>query len=113
MAGEFDEKNEAGLELSKDLIKTILDSPERPSTPSQRKRTHTLVLRTPTKPATPPRPPPPRASTPIEEDLYELPTSTAPARLTPGGRPQRERVQTERIKAARRAGWLPEAQARE
>jgi hypothetical protein len=33
MAGEFDEENEAGLELSKDLIKTILDSPERPSTP--------------------------------------------------------------------------------
>jgi len=50
---------------------------------------------------------------PIKEDLYELPASTAPARLALGGRPRRERVQTERVKAARRAGWLPEAQARE
>jgi hypothetical protein len=118
-AGEFDEDdedddtNEAGSELSENLIETVPDSPERPSTPHHRKRTHTLVSRTPTKPATPPRPPPPRASTPIEEDSYELPASTAPARLAPGGRPRRERVQTERVKAARQAGWLPEAQARE
>src|SRR5271155_4916804 len=115
-AGEFDEDdetNKAGLELSKDLIGTVPDLPERPSTPPQRKRTHTLVSRTPTKPATPPQPPPPRASNPIEEDPYELPASTAPARLAPGGRPRRERVQTERAKAARRAGWLPEEQARE
>jgi MULE transposase domain len=110
-AGEFDE-DEEGEEDDED-DETNKAGLERPGTPPQRKRTHTLVSRTPTKPATPPRPPPPRASTPIEEDLYELPISTAPARLTPGGRPQRERVPTERAKIARRAGWLPEEQARE
>jgi hypothetical protein len=87
MAGEFDDEDEAGLELSEDLIETALDLPERPGTPIQRKRTDTLVLRTPTKLVTPPRPPPPRALTPIEEDPYELPASTTPARLTLGGRP--------------------------
>ena len=119
-AGEFDEEeeeedetNDAGLELPEDTIETVPNSSERLSTPLQRKRTHTLVSRTPTKPPTPPRPPPPRASTPIEEDSYELPASTAPTRLAPGSRPRRERVQTELVKAARRAGWLPEAQARE
>jgi hypothetical protein len=115
-AGEFDEDdetNEISPELSRDLIETVSDSSDRPSTPLLRKRTHTLVSRTPTKPATPPRPPPPRASTPIEEDSYELPASTAPAKLAPGGRPRRVRVQTDRVKAARRAGWLREPQARE
>jgi hypothetical protein len=118
-AGEFnkedeeEEINKTGLELPEDTTETVPDSPERPSTPPQRKRTHTLVSRTPTKPATPPRPPPPRASTPIEEDPHELPASTAPARLAPDGRPRRERVETERATIARRAGWLPKAQARE
>ena len=109
---EEEEINMAGLELPEDTTETVPNSPERSSTPPQRKRTHTLVSRTPTKPATPPRPPPPRASTPIE-DPYELPASTAPARLAPDGRSRRERVQTERATIARRAGWLPKEQARE
>jgi hypothetical protein len=96
--------NEASPELSEDLIETVPDSQERPSTPPRRKRTHTLVSRTPTKPATPPQHSPQRASNPIEEDPYEPPASTAPTRLAQGGRPRRERVQTERVKAARRAG---------
>ena len=118
-AGEFTEEeeeeeiNKAGLELPGDTIGTVPDLPGRPGTPPQRKQTHTLVSRTPTKPATPPRPPPPRASTPIEKDPRELPASTAPARLAPEGRPRRERVQTERATIARRAGWLPKAQPRE
>src|ERR1700728_2084452 len=33
-----------------DTIETMPDSPERPGIPPQRKRTHTLVSRTPTRP---------------------------------------------------------------
>ena len=87
MAGEFDE----GTEDDED-DETNKAGLERPSTPPQRKRTQTLVSRTPTKPVTPSRPPPPRASISIEEDPYELPASTAPARLAPDGRSRRERV---------------------
>src|SRR5271156_6499389 len=110
---EEEEINMAGLELPEDTTETVPNSPERSSTPPQRKRTHTLVSRTPTKPVTPPRPPLPRALTPIEEDPHELSASTAPARLAPDGRPRRERVETERATIARRAGWLPKAQVRE
>jgi hypothetical protein len=46
---EEEETNKAGLELPEDTIENVPGLPERPSTPPQRKRTHTLVLRTPTK----------------------------------------------------------------
>src|SRR3981189_2736111 len=48
-------------------LQRIEDSAEdepRLSTPPRRKRTHTLVMRTPDKPATPARPPPPPSSRP-------------------------------------------------
>jgi hypothetical protein len=97
-----EEINEAGLKLFDNIIKTILDLLERPSTLLQRKRTYISILRTPAKPATPPQLPPPRASSPIEEDLHELPIFTTPARLTLDSRPRRERVKTERATIARR-----------
>jgi hypothetical protein len=74
-----EETNKADLEFPKNIIRTVPDSPDRPSTPLQRKRTYTLVSRTPTKPATPPRPPPAKALTPV--DIYELPVFTVPPRL--------------------------------
>ena len=81
-----------------DTQERVPDTPERPATPVQRKRTHTLVERTPTEgaaaSAAAPSVPPP---------------STAPARLNRVGR---ERKVTQKVKDARAAGWLPEPQAR-
>jgi hypothetical protein len=53
-AREFDEKkiNETSLELLDDMIETVPDSPERPSTLPRRKRTHILVSRILIRPAT-------------------------------------------------------------
>ena len=100
-----------------DTQERVPDTPERPATPVQRKRTHTLVERTPGKPATPGRlapglaPDPSRSPAPEASPAAPLvpPPSTAPARLTRVGR---ERKVTQKVKDARAAGWLPEPQAR-
>jgi len=86
-----------------------------PATPPRKKRTHSLVMRTPDKLATPPWAPPPRPSSPILEEAsppppqstaFELPPSTAPARLH---RPERARKLTAKLVTARREGWLPKS----
>ena len=77
----------------------LLETPERPTTPMQRKRTHTLVERTPAEPLTPERlapgpaldPSPPLSPEQSPTALSVLPPSTAPARLT---RVARERKTT-------------------
>jgi hypothetical protein len=91
----------------------LLDTPERPTTPVQRKRTHTLVERTSGKPPTPGRLAPAPALNPSRPPSPEesptapsvLPPSTAPARLTRVGR---ERKTTQKVKDAGAAGWLPQ-----
>jgi hypothetical protein len=90
----------------------LLETPERPTTPIQRKQTHTLVERTPGKPPTPGRlapglaldPSPPLSPEESPTAPLVLPPSTAPARLTRVGR---ERKTTQKVKDARAAGWLP------
>jgi hypothetical protein len=101
-----------------DEKKRIPDITERPATPVQRKRTHTLVKRTPGKPSTPGRSAPGPASGPPRSPSSEAssiapslpPPSTALARLTRAGR---EKKITAKVKEARERGWLPESQPRE
>ena len=63
-----------------------------PNTPSSRKRTYTLVERTPGKPPTPPR----AAPAPDPSESHHLPPSTAPAVLYKG-KVGRERKRTTKV----------------
>jgi hypothetical protein len=113
---EKGQAREPPKEVEEELIS---NTPERPTTPVQRKRTHTLVERTPGKPPTTGRPAPGRpAPSPgldpsqppsPEASLTALsapPPSTAPAKLTRGGR---EKKVTKKMKEAREQGWVPES----
>ena len=79
-----------------------------PGTPPGRKRTHTLVNKTPGKPPTPARPPPGRQQSESPPNIP--PASTAPARLTRAGRP---RIKTAKLEAAIKDGFLPKSQPKE
>ena len=79
-----------------------------PNTPPGRKRTHTLVERTPSKPPTPPRAAP--ALDP--SGFHHLPSSTAPAVLYKG-KGGRERKRTTKAAESKARGYLPESQPRE
>ena len=110
-------KKEQARELAPAVEERVPDIPERPITPVQRKRTHTLVERTPGKPPTLERltlglAPGPSPSPSPEASLTAPlvpPPSTTLARLTRVGR---ERKATQKAKDARAAGWLPEPQPR-
>jgi hypothetical protein len=111
---EKERAREPPKEVEEELIP---NTPERPSTPVQRKRTHTLVERTPGKLPTPGRPAPGPALGPSRLPSPEAsptapsapPPSTAPARLTRVGR---EKKMTKKMKEARERGWLPESRPR-
>jgi len=92
-------------------VERVPDSPERPSTPLSRKRTNTLVERTPGK-LTPARAPPALQSAPELSQLAPPPPSTAPAILYKG-KGGRERKRTNKAAESKAAGWLAESQPRE
>jgi hypothetical protein len=92
-------------------VERVPDSPERPSTPLSRKRTNTLVERTPGK-LTPARAPPALQSAPEPSQLAPPPPSTAPAILYKG-KGGRERKRTNKAAESKAAGWLAESQPRE
>jgi hypothetical protein len=84
--------------VKEELVASTL---ERPTTPVQRKRTHTLVERTPGKPPIIERPAPGRL---LKASLIVLSApspSTALVRLIRGGR---EKKVTKKIKEARKQG---------
>ena len=87
------------------------NSPERPSTPLSRKRTNTLVERTPGK-LTPTRAPPVLQSTAEPSQPAPPPPSTAPAMLYKG-KGGRERKRTNKAAESKAVGWLAESQPRE
>jgi hypothetical protein len=83
-----------------------------PVTPLQRKRTYTLVERTPSKPPTPAR-----AALILLQSLGQsssppIPLSTAPARLYKG-KGGRERIRTTKGTELKAIGLLAESQPRE
>jgi hypothetical protein len=92
-------------------VERVPDSPERPSTPLNRKRTNTLVERTPGK-LIPARTPPALQSGPESSQPASPPPSTAPAILYKG-RGGKERKRTNKAAESKAAGWLAESQPRE
>jgi hypothetical protein len=101
-------KNKTRAVTLEEKVERVPDSSERPSTPLNRKRTNTLVERTPGK-LTPARAPPALQSGPEPSQPAPLPPSTAPAILYKG-KGGRERKRTTESKTA---GWLAESQPRE
>jgi hypothetical protein len=95
-----------------DTTEVVPNSPGCPFTPSGRKRTHTLVERTPGKPPTPARSAPALPQSPETSSPPSLPPSTAPARLYTG-KGGRERKRTSKGATAKAEGWLPKSQPRE
>jgi hypothetical protein len=79
-----------------------------PNTPPGRKRTHTLVERTPDRPPTPTR----AAPAPEPSESHYLPPSTAPAVLYKG-KGGKERKRTTKAAESKARGYLPESQPRE
>jgi hypothetical protein len=104
-------KGKARVTTPEKEVERVPDSPERPSTPLGRKRTHTLVERTPGK-LTPTRAPPALQSAPEPSQPAPPPPSTAPAILYKG-KGGRERKRTQRWVESKAAGWLAESQPRE
>jgi hypothetical protein len=96
---------------SKEEVKRVSNSSERPSTPLNRKRTNTLVEKTPDK-LTPVRAPPALQSAPEPSQPAPLPPSTAPAELYKG-KGGKERTRTNKAAESKAAGWLPKSQPRE
>ena len=93
--------------MKKDTIKVV------PITPLGRKRTHTLVERTPRKPLTPARAAPalpqsPEASSEASLPL-QLPPSTAPAKLYIG-KGGKKRKKTTKAAIIKVKGLLPKSQ---
>ena len=76
-----------------------------PSTPLGRKRTHTLVERTPGKPPTPARAAPALPQSPEAFSPPQLPPSTSPPRLYTG-KGGKERKRTSKKAAAKTEGLL-------
>jgi hypothetical protein len=91
----------------------VTDSSERPSTPLSRKRTNTLVEKTPGK-LTPARAPPALQSAPEPEPSQPAPPppSTAPAVLYKG-KGGKERKRTTKAAESKARGFLAESQPRE
>jgi len=85
----------------------VSNSPERSSTPLGRKRTNTLVERTPGK-LTPTRALPALQSAPEPSQLAPPPLSTAPAILHKG-KGGRERKRTNKAAESKAVGWLVES----
>jgi len=103
---------EAQKQAQEDTTEVVPNSPGCPSTPPGRKRTHTLVERTPGKPPTPVRAAPALPQSPETSSSSHLPPSTAPARLYTG-KGGRERKRTSKGATAKAEGWLPKSQPRE
>jgi hypothetical protein len=103
---------DARKQAQEDAVEVVPNSPGCPSTPPSRKRTHTLVGRTPGKPPTPGRAAPALPQAPEEPSPPPLPPSTAPARLYTG-KGGRERKRTSKGAIAKVEGWLPKSQPRE
>jgi hypothetical protein len=81
-------------------VERVPDSPERPSTPLSRKRTNTLVEKTPSK-LTPARVPPALQSGPEPSQPAPSPPSTAPAILYKGKGEKSARGRTRRLNLRR------------
>jgi hypothetical protein len=75
---------EARKQAQEGITEVVPNSPGCPSTPLGRKRTRTLVERTPGKPPTPARAAPALPQSPEASSPPHLPPSTAPARLYTG-----------------------------
>src|SRR5438874_8733302 len=76
-------ETEAQKQTQENTIEVMPNSPS-PSTPPGRKRTHTLVKRTPGKPPTPARAAPALPQSPEAFSPPQLPPSTSPPRLYTG-----------------------------
>src|SRR5205085_4156666 len=87
------EKQVRKQQHKEDTIKVVPKSLGHPSTPPGRKRTHTLVERTPGKPPTPARAAPALPQSPEQSSPPPAPPSTAPAELYKG-RGGKERKRT-------------------
>ena len=107
---ERERAREPPKEVEEELIP---NTQERPTTPIQRKRTYTLVERTPGRLLTPGRAAPGPSWLPSSEAPPEAPSvpppSTALARLTRVGR---DKKMIKKMKEAREQGWLPESRPR-
>jgi hypothetical protein len=103
---------EARKQAQEGITEVVPNSPGCPSTPPGRKRTRTLVERTPGKPPTPARAAPALPQSPEASSPPHLPPSTAPARLYTG-KGGRERKRTSKGATAKAEGWLPKSQPRE
>jgi hypothetical protein len=97
-------KGKTRAATSKEEVERVPDSPERPSTPLSRKRTNTLVERTPGK-LTPARAPPALQSAPEPSQPAPLPPSTAPAVLYKG-RGGKERKRTTKAAESKAQGFF-------
>jgi hypothetical protein len=103
-AAEFSDSESGASEVTEIVFATPISPLARPITPGARKRTHTLVMRTPDKPRAAPVPLTLSASISEAHGLYptplepaEMPANTAPARLD--GRKRREGKNSEYIRA--------------
>jgi hypothetical protein len=105
------DKAKARVATPEKEVERVPDSPEHPSTPLGRKRTNTLVERTPGK-LTPARAPPALQSAPEPSQPASPPPSTAPARLYKG-KGGRERTRTIKGAESKAGGLLAESQPRE
>jgi hypothetical protein len=94
-----------------EVIEVLSNCPEHPSTPIGRKRSITLVERTPGK-LTPGRAPPALQPAPKPAQSAPTPSSTSPDRLYKG-RGGRERKRTKKAAKAKAEGLLAESQPRE
>ena len=103
---------EARKQAQEDTTEVVPNSAGCPSTPPGRKRTGTLVERTPGKPPTPARAAPALPQSSEASSPPHLPPSTSPARLYTG-RGGRERKRTSKGATAKAEGWLPKPQPRE
>jgi hypothetical protein len=83
-----------------------------PATPPQRKRTNTLVERTPGKPPTPARAAPTLPQSPEQSSPPPMPPSTAPAILYKG-KGGRERIRTVKGGESKAKALLAESQPQE
>jgi hypothetical protein len=109
LAERIANKGKARAALLEKEVERVPDSPEHPSTPLSRKRTNTLVERTPGK-LTPARAPPALQSA-LEPSQPASPSlSTAILYKGKGGK---ERKRTNKAAESKAAGWLAELQPRE
>ena len=105
-------ETETQKQIQEDIIEIIFNSPGYPSTPPGRKRTHTLIKRTPGKPPTPARAAPALPQSPEAFSPPQLPPSISPPRLYTG-KGGREHKRTSKGTTAKAKGLLPKSQPRE